>query len=294
MPFATEEFAGLHYIDHGGVGEPILLVHGLGGSHVNWDAVAPGLTRLGHVVAVDLPGFGTNEPAEHDADISTYTQRLEVFANEYFGQPATFVGNSMGGLVSMLTSVAFPDTVRRLVLIAPAMPLRSFRVHWVTAQLLIRTTPGLGGLITRRAYNRYSMEQLTDLAYANLTADPSSVPDEMWHRSLALANWRKDQRWSVYAFSSASASMLRELAPRRFRRNLEAVACPTLLIHGELDRVMPRASAVWAAGVRTDWRFEMLAGVGHLPMIERPQACIDLIDEFMGSSRGVEAQSPSA
>ena len=294
MPFATEESAGLHYIDHGGVGEPILLIHGLGGSHVNWDAMAPELSRLGHVVAVDLPGFGTNEPDEHDADVSTYAERLEAFVDEYFGEPATFVGNSMGGLVSILTAVRFPHAVRRLVLLSPALPPRSVQFHWVTAQLLIRTTPGLGEFITRRAYDRYSMEELTDLAYANLTADPSVVPEEMWHRSLALAKWRKDRRWSVYAFSSASASILRELTPRRFRRNLEAINAPALLIHGDLDRVVQPASAVWAAGVRPDWRFELLPDVGHLPMIERPDACVELIGEFMGSSSEVEAQSPSA
>jgi pimeloyl-ACP methyl ester carboxylesterase len=181
-----------------------------------------------------------------------------------------------------------------LVLISPAAPLRSLTVRWVTAQLLLRTTPGLGGFITRRAYERYSMEELTDLAYANLTADPSTVPEEMWHRSLALANWRKDQRWSVYAFSSASASMLRELAPRRYRRNLESVTCPTLLIHGDQDRVMPRASAVWIAGLRPDWHFEMMSGVGHLPMIERPHDCLELISDLMRSDSPAQAQSPSA
>ncbi len=294
MPFVTERAAGLHYVDHGGTGEPIVLVHGLGGSHVNWDAVAPGLAQLGHVVAVDLPGFGTNEPGEHGADVSTYAERLDVFVEQFFGEPATLIGNSMGGLVSVLTAVAFPESVRRLVLISPALPPRALRFQWVTAQLLIRTIPWLGEFITRRAYERYSMEELTDLAYANLTADPSSVPEEMWHRSLALANWRKDQRWSIYAFSSASASMLRELAPRRYRRNLEAVTAPTLLIHGDQDRVLHPAAAVWAAGVRPDWRFELMRGVGHLPMIERPVECVELIADLMTSSVPAQVQSPSA
>lgn len=294
MPFATDEAAGLHYVDHGGTGEPILLVHGLGGSHVNWDAIAPGLARLGHVVAVDLPGFGTNKPNEHDADVSTYAERLDDFVEQYFGEPATFIGNSMGGLVSILTAVRFPQRVRRLVLVSPALPPRSLQFHWVTAQLLIRTTPGLGEFITRRAYERYSMEELTDLAYANLTADPSLVPEDLWHRSLALAEWRKDQRWSIYAFSSASASILRELTPRRYRRNLEAITAPTLLIHGDHDRVVKPAAAIWAAGVRPDWRFELLPNVGHLPMIERPAECVELIADFMASARSAVAQSPSA
>lgn len=295
MPFVTEEKAGLHYVDHGGAGEPILLIHGLGGSHVNWDAVAPGLSALGHVVAIDLPGFGTNEPDEHQPEVSVFAERVAEFVSEHFGRPATLIGNSMGGLVSMLTAIRFPEQVTSLVLASPALPPRSIRFHWVTAQLLIRTAPGLGELITKQAYDRYSMEELTDLAYANLCADPSVVPEDMWHRSVVLANWRKEKRWATYAFSTASASILRELTPARYRRHLESVTVPTLLIHGDHDQVVQPASAVWAAGVRPDWRFEMLRGVGHLPMIERPSEFVGLVADFMSKSRSSSpAQSPRA
>src|SRR5689334_13091156 len=54
----------VHYVDFGGdpEGPTIVLVHGLGGSHLNWDLLAPLLTDSARVFALDLPGFGLSEP----------------------------------------------------------------------------------------------------------------------------------------------------------------------------------------------------------------------------------------
>ena len=48
----------VHYIDFGGEGKPLLMVHGLGGSALNWMAVGPELAKHNHVLAIDLAGFG--------------------------------------------------------------------------------------------------------------------------------------------------------------------------------------------------------------------------------------------
>ena len=61
----TVELGGpVHYVDYGGNadGPVVVLVHGLGGSHLNWDLLAPHLTPHARVVALDLPGFGRSEP----------------------------------------------------------------------------------------------------------------------------------------------------------------------------------------------------------------------------------------
>ena len=56
----------MHYVDFGGPddGPTIVLVHGLGGSHLNWDLLAPRLTPHARVLALDLPGFGRSEPGD--------------------------------------------------------------------------------------------------------------------------------------------------------------------------------------------------------------------------------------
>ncbi len=63
FPLRTADLNGpVKYVDFGGKGPPMVLVHGLGGSSVNWFAVGGGLARDHHVYAIDLPGFGRSPP----------------------------------------------------------------------------------------------------------------------------------------------------------------------------------------------------------------------------------------
>src|SRR5579884_603453 len=91
----------VHLADHGGSGTPMLLVHGLGGSHANWLSVAPTLAERFRVYAVDLPGFGRSPAAgrKHTiaANVAVVGRVLEAISD----QPGVLMGNSMGGLISM-------------------------------------------------------------------------------------------------------------------------------------------------------------------------------------------------
>ena len=110
-----------------------------------------------------------------------------------------------------------------------------------------------------------------------------------------MAHWRKDTEYAIRAFSEASASIFRVISrPRTFRRLLEAVEHPTLLIHGESDRIVQPAAAIWAAGVRPDWDFHLLEGVGHVPMIERPETVVRLVRKFVERHSPRISQSSSA
>ena len=99
--------------DYGGTGPLLLLVHGLGGSVANWDAVAPALTNHGHVLALDLPGFGLSPPGT-DWSLETH-QTAIVELIEHLGAPALLMGNSMGGLLSEMVAARRPGDVARSV-----------------------------------------------------------------------------------------------------------------------------------------------------------------------------------
>jgi len=102
----------VHYIDHGGRGSPMVLVHGLGGSHVNWLAVAPGLARRHHVYAVDLAGFGLTPLMGRSASMHASRRLLDGFIEQVSpDEPVTLVGNSMGGLITMLEAAEAPEKV---------------------------------------------------------------------------------------------------------------------------------------------------------------------------------------
>src|SRR5215470_3946670 len=76
------------------------LIHGLGGSHVNWVQVAAGLSGLGRVVAPDLPGFGRSPAAGRGTRVMDSRRSLARFLDRVATGRVVLVGNSMGGLVA--------------------------------------------------------------------------------------------------------------------------------------------------------------------------------------------------
>ena len=114
----------VHYIDFGGPddGRTVVLVHGLGGSHLNWDLLAPLLRPHARVLAIDLPGFGRSEPGGRRASVQANVEVLHRFVTEVAGTPAVLVGNSMGGMISIFTAARTPESVSGLVLLDAAVP----------------------------------------------------------------------------------------------------------------------------------------------------------------------------
>ena len=114
----------VHYVDFGGPddGPAVVLVHGLGGSHLNWDLFAPLLNPHARVWALDLPGFGRSEPGGRQVSVPANVAVLDRFLAEVVGEPAVLVGNSMGGMISILAAGERPDAVTGLVLLDPAIP----------------------------------------------------------------------------------------------------------------------------------------------------------------------------
>src|SRR2546427_12457671 len=87
----------VHYADFGGTGPTLVLVHGLGGSHLNWMAVAPALARGARVLAVDLAGFGRTPLGERSADVHAHRVLLDRFLEAGAAGPAGCVRESVGG-----------------------------------------------------------------------------------------------------------------------------------------------------------------------------------------------------
>src|SRR3989442_8461003 len=112
----------VHYADFGGTGPTLVLVHGLGGSHVNWMAVAPALARDARVLAVDLAGFGRTPLGERSADVHANRILLDRFLEGVAAGPAVLVGNSMGGLVAMMEAALAPERAAGPRLGPPSQP----------------------------------------------------------------------------------------------------------------------------------------------------------------------------
>ncbi len=272
----------VHYVDHGGPanGPLLVLVHGLGGSVLNWAALAPLLTHSNRVVALDLAGFGHTRGGSRSTSVQANQRLLHRFLAEIAGVPAIIVGNSMGGLISILQASQHPDTVAGLVLVDPALPL-SLRARpdpRVVATFAAFLVPAVGRRLLARRRDATSAEEAARDLLRLCCADPSRVPDDVVDLHVQLTAQRRAYSDVDSEMLSAAQSLIWVLADRRrYAAMQRAIDVPVLLMHGDRDRLVDVASARDAAAANPSWRFEVARGVGHVPQLEVPEWTADRI-----------------
>ena len=280
----------VHYLDMGGPLDGPLLVclHGLGGSHLNWTAIGPRLSRRSRVVALDLVGHGLTPAGSRTPTIEGHRRLLAGFLAAMGGRPSILVGNSMGGLVAALQAADDPDSVAGLVLVDPALP--TARLGWihprVIANFLLCAVPGVGEqyLTHRRRYT--TPEQTVRRVLGICCVDPDRVPADVVAAHIDLtARLDRADADAAYLRSARSLSLLMA-NPGGTLRRLEGLSQPTLLIHGARDVLIPLSVAhrMWAA--HPEWRFEIAADTGHVPMLEAPGWTAAVIDDWLGHDGG--------
>lgn len=276
----------VHFVDWGGPeqGPLLVLVHGLGGSLLNWAALAPLLTDRCRVVALDLAGFGHTRGGARPTTVQSNRRLLHRFLTEMAGVPAILVGNSMGGLISILQSSQRPDTVAGLVLIDPALPisLRARPDPRVFATFTALLVPVVGRSLLARRRDVTSAEDSARALLRLCCADPSRIPSEIVDQHVELAAQRRGYPDTDAEMVAAAQSLIWVLADRRsYAAAQRAIDVPVLLLHGDQDRLVNIASAREAAAANPSWRFEVAVGVGHVPQLEAPEWTAQRILEWL-------------
>jgi pimeloyl-ACP methyl ester carboxylesterase len=275
----------VHYIDFGGEGKPILMVHGLTGSALNWTAVGPELSKRHHAMAIDLAGSGQTPLFHRSAALGANAGLVHSFIEQIIGEPVILMGNSMGGHIAILLAADHPRSVTALVLVDPAIP--GARVIRPEADLLgvaaaLSIPGGLAEMVVERRAKELGPEQLVKQIIAVVAADPARIDSEMIEAHVQLTRERANLgRQNSRAFLQATRSLGLRMADPRFWTKVKKVRTPTLVIHGQLDRLIPVASARALARRRPDWTLEVLEGVGHVPMMETPDLFLDVVKQWL-------------
>jgi pimeloyl-ACP methyl ester carboxylesterase len=267
---------------------PVVFVHGLGGSHLNWCLIGPQLAAGRRAVALDLRGFGLTPGLRANSTVQANTRLLDRFITEVIGTPVILVGNSMGGLISIRETAANPDAVSGVVLLDPALPLPPQKPDWpVTGQFLLYTLPGLAPLAVARLLSRVSPEEAVRQLIKLCFADPSRADPEMTKAEVALAARRHPATAAQASarariFLAAARSLLRVLSLRwDYNAMMAGIDVPVLLVGGEADRLVPVAAVRQAAARNPRWESVILADVGHAPQLEVPDVVAATIRDWL-------------
>ncbi len=274
----------VHYIDYGGEGKPLLMIHGLSGSALNWMAVGPGLAKHHHVLAIDLAGFGQTPLFQRSAALGANANLVHSFLEQVICEPAVLMGNSMGGHIAILEAGDHPTWVSAMVLVDPAIP--GVHVHRPDPAMLgvmaALSVPGLAEIVIDRRARVLGAERLVKQVIDVVAADPTRLDAAMIEAHVQLTRERNNLgRQNSRALLQATRSLGLRMADPRFWAKVKKVQAATLIIHGDRDRLIPISAARELVRRRPDWTLEVLEGVGHAPMMETPDLFLRVVNQWM-------------
>lgn len=267
-------------------GPTFVCVHGLGGSHLNWAGVAPGLARRGRVLAMDLAGFGLTPPEERGTSVGANWRLLQGFLAALRLPPVILVGNSMGGMLSLIQAAHSPQTVESLVLVDAAFPraraVRGQPTPKVAAVFALYSGGRLGEWFVTTRARRLGPEGLIRETFRVCAADPSSIDPDLTAAHIEMARLRMDFDYAAQAFLAAARSIFRsQVAPAKYRMLTRSVGVPALVIHGARDLLVPVASAREAAAEHENWKLVVFEDLGHIPQMEAPARWLATVEGWL-------------
>lgn len=240
MPFITvgRENSGnidLYYEDHG-LGKPVVLIHGYPLSGASWEKQIPVLLAAGHrVIAYDRRGFGKSSQPTTGYNYDTFAGDLHILVTQLELRDLALVGFSMGGgEVARYIGKYGSLGVSRAVFISGVPPF------------LLRTPDNPEGV------DGSVFEGIQKAIRADRYAFFSEFFKNFYNTDLLLGKRVSEQAvqssWNLAAGSSATASLACVATwYEDFRKDLARVSVPTLVLHGDADRILPIA----ASGLRT-------------------------------------------
>jgi pimeloyl-ACP methyl ester carboxylesterase len=260
-------------------GQPLVFVHGLSGCWANWLEQLPVLAAHHRVITLDLPGFGYSPmPAQQHrpgtgVSISGYARLLDRLLGELGIDAAAVIGNSMGGFIAAELAIAFPQRVERLVLISAAGisttghpgSRRALTVFKQLETVLLAS----GAWLASKSDTAARRARLRELLLSVVTRHPGRLPAALAAEQLRGAG----KPGFVQGFEA--------VLDYDIRRRLPEIACPTLIVWGAADRLIPVHDADVFAELIPNSRKVLFEDTGHMTMLERPAAFNALLKAFL-------------
>ena len=259
-----------------GAGEPILMLHGLGGTKGSFLPSVAALAGRFRTIAIDLPGFGDSYKPLAGRYHPPFFARAVLNVMDALELPrAHVIGNSMGGRVALELGLRHPERVRRLVMLAPSLAWRRER-PW--APLVRVLSPHLGLVqITPRWAVEGIVHRLIPAAESGWVR---AGVDEFLRAYLT-------PRGRVAFYAAARQIYLEEPhGAKGFWTRLAGLRPPALFVWGRDDRLVPLAFAAHVKSTLPSAHHVEL-DCGHVPQIERPAETHAAIADFLEDGRSV-------
>jgi pimeloyl-ACP methyl ester carboxylesterase len=250
-----KEVAGFRivYLDGGGSGAPLVLVHGFGADKDTWVRVARVLRPKLRVIALDLPGFGESDsPLEGSYTIAEQVERLHGFVGALGLTHVHLGGHSMGGNIAATYAATYPNEVGSLWLIANS------GIGSASPSELRKRIADTG----KNALVPATQEEFREML-GWVMARPPYLPDRLAEVLAERAIANHELRTRQFAQLVREGSTL--------ERRINGMPIPTHVLWGELDRAVNVDAVHVMMGILPNSDRTLMPGIGHIPMLEAPE-----------------------
>lgn len=262
------------YMDEGHGAETILFIHGLGSYSPAWKRNIESLKDHYRCIAIDLPGYGKSSKNPHSGQMSYYADIVNEFAQELKLKNVILAGHSMGGQISMVTSLHYPDMVKKLILVDPAgfERFHEGQKDWfrdVMTLTLVKAT-NVDGIKTNLAYNFYNVPTEAEFMITDRIAMRTATDFDNY----------------CYAVVQSVHGMVNEPVIDK----LHLIDKPTLIFFGENDNLIPNRYlnpgktekiANQGASKIKNSTLVMVPKCGHFMQFEKPMVFNEKVKEFL-------------
>ena len=257
MPYIENDGARLYWTEQGS-GPPILLIMGLSFTHEMWHRTLPALDGY-RAILFDNRGMGRSSVPRGPYSIRQMARDASAVLTAAGVESAHVLGASMGGMIAQELALLYPGWVRSLTLACTSYG--GLFARWPD----VRCGRWLVGSKTTRISQERS---LSHLLYADTTPE-ARIQEDIRIRCACT--------WNRKGFLNQFAGILMWNAYRRLPR----ITAPTLVIHGDQDRLVPLQNGKTVARRIPGARFYLVRNAGHILTTDQPEVCGDALMGFL-------------
>jgi pimeloyl-ACP methyl ester carboxylesterase len=259
-----------------GEGSPVILIHGWGGSASGWLPSFSALSSRHAVYALDLFNHGlTGKIESGSVKTGDMAKFVADFMTELKIKRAHIIGHSMGGGISLLLAINFPERVEKLVLIDSIGLGKEIERSACLASL-----PLVGEIWASQAYGEDIAKYGRNLRAS--AQNPGIITDEL------IENLYRVERTPEHAKTVLKIFRLwfnwtgqKKSIYESIIQKLPDISNPILIIWGKQDATVPLSHAEFAAKTMPNARLEVIDKCGHVPMFDQPETFNRLVLDFL-------------
>ena len=267
MPFVASRGRGIYYERHGNVGPVVLFCHGAGSNAATWWQQLPAFTRTHTCITMDIRCFGRSVAPLEEFSLEYFADDVIAILDREKVERFTLVGQSLGGMIGLKLALTHPDRLAAFIACDTSLALD----HPVLLDAIAkRKITHQAVTIEQRSLGAWFLEHHPDkaLLYAQINHfNPSA-------HSLSSAEW--------------GAALAALMQPGRLipMDALAAVRCPTLLLVGSEDPIVPVSVMREVADRIEGCELAVVPQAGHSAYFEKPQEVNSLMLGFLSRHAG--------